>query len=291
MKRIIQKPIRILSKDGMIKGEYLPDGKVKIFSGSFFRNTSVNSIRQNVINKRLFLVNNGYVNENQLIRDIIFDNPSLAISILMGHMENGNQAFVTLDNIELGEYLEIDEVEYYEQRKGLENYIKNLENQPISKRPSTEDDDSYGIISTNDIDESFIKNVDYNPLPKPEKTSHINNSFSRNVEIAKRSIVIANYKCCLDGNHRSFFTKSGNPYMEAHHFIPLSTQDYFEFSLDVEANIISLCPNCHRKLHYGADIIGDLKKLYDDRISKLKISGIHITFDELLKLYDISFNV
>jgi 5-methylcytosine-specific restriction protein A len=73
--------------------------------------------------------------------------------------------------------------------------------------------------------------------------------------------------------------------MEAHHLIPLSTQDYFEYSLDVDANIVCLCPTCHRKLHYGNSIKDDLKRLYDLRIKRLKQSGIDISFGELLKLY------
>lgn len=73
--------------------------------------------------------------------------------------------------------------------------------------------------------------------------------------------------------------------MAAHHLIPLSTQDYFDFSLDIDANIVCLCPNCHRKLHYGNNITRDLIKLYEDRINYLRLSGIDISFDELIQLY------
>ena len=37
----------------------------------------------------------------------------------MGRMESGNQSFVTMDNIELGEYLEADLVTNYEQKLNL----------------------------------------------------------------------------------------------------------------------------------------------------------------------------
>jgi 5-methylcytosine-specific restriction protein A len=39
--------------------------------------------------------------------------------------------------------------------------------------------------------------------------------------------------------------------MEAHHIIPLKLQERFSSSLDVYANLISLCPICHRKIHLG----------------------------------------
>ena len=105
MRRKIQEPVQIQTKDGRVIAEYLTDGRVKVFKGSFFRNIEVNSIRQNIKNERLFLLNNGYISNHQLVKDYIFDNPSLAISTLLGRMENGNQAFVTMDNIELGSYL------------------------------------------------------------------------------------------------------------------------------------------------------------------------------------------
>ena len=41
--------------------------------------------------------------------------------------------------------------------------------------------------------------------------------------------------------------------MEAHHLIPLRMQHDFENSLDVVGNIVSICPNCHRLIHYGRD--------------------------------------
>ena len=123
MRRIITDPIRVQSKDGRIIGEYLTNGKLKVFTGSFFRNVEVNSIRQNIKNERMYLINNGYINNHQLIKDYIFENPSTAISVLMGRMESGNQSFVTMDNIELGEYLEADIVTNYEQKFKLKELL------------------------------------------------------------------------------------------------------------------------------------------------------------------------
>ena len=57
MRRNLTEPIQIQTKDGRVIAEYLPDGKVKVFKGSFFRNVEVNSIRQNVKNERMYLLN------------------------------------------------------------------------------------------------------------------------------------------------------------------------------------------------------------------------------------------
>ena len=288
MKRIISEPVKIQTKDGRVIGEYLLDGKLKVYKGSFFRNVEVNSIRQNVKNERLFLLNNDYISNNQLTKDYVFDNPSLAISTLLGHMETGNQAFVTMDNIELGSYLEIDRIEAYEQNTSFaELFVKLSQDRQKSRNPKklVDEDDDQGFISSNDIDTSIAPVASYMPLDKPEKIIGEKVAFKRNQETAKKSIVLANYKCNIDEWHSSFISKNGMPYMEAHHLVPLSTQDYFESSLDVDANIVCLCPNCHRKLHYGVDITQELQKLYDNRIEYLKQSGINISFIELIELY------
>lgn len=289
MKRIITSPIKIQSKDGRIIGEYLPDGKIKVLKGSFFRNVEVNSISQRARNERMFLLNNGYIKNNQLAKDYVFDNPSLAVSALMGHMASGNQIFVTIDNIELGSYLETDSIVNYEQQK-LMGFIKELgdnKSQEFDIRTLLDDED-VGDITTNDIIREVVDNVVYEPKMKQEKIVGEKSSYIRNPEVAKRCIVLSNYKCNLDGNHESFITKKGKPYMEAHHLIPISYQDYFEYSLDVEANIISLCPNCHRKLHYGRDIKEELEKIYKDRIQILRKSGIDISLEELFTIYGLN---
>jgi len=288
MRRILTHSIPIQTKDGRIIGEYLPDGKVKIFKGSFFRNVEVNSIRQNIKIERLYLLNNGFINQGQLLKDYVFENPSLAISTLLGHMESGNQAFVTMDNIELGSFLEIDNISAFEQNTKLSDLI-NIINKDIANNESRQKlidaDDHTESISSNDIDSIIRIKPEYTPLIKPEKIFGDKVSYKRNIEKAKRSIVLSDFNCNLDDKHISFISKNGKPYMEAHHLIPLFAQDYFEYSLDVDANIICLCPNCHRKLHYGDNVNEELKRLYDSRNEFLNKSGILISFDELLILY------
>ncbi|MEG0664633.1 MAG: hypothetical protein RR483_06005, partial [Clostridia bacterium] len=49
------------------------------------------------------------------------------------------------------------------------------------------------------------------------------------------------YKCEINPEHETFHN-GRHPYMEGHHLIPMSQQDFYTFSLDVPPNIISLCP-------------------------------------------------
>ena len=113
------------------------------------------------------------------------------------------------------------------------------------------------------------------------------NSFPRNQSVAKNVIIHSNYKCNIDPNHSTFITKNNKPYMEAHHLIPLSAQDSFkDAGLDTEANIVCLCPTCHRFLHYGLNIEEYLKKLFELRKVALSKTGINISFEDLKKFYE-----
>ena len=61
--------------------------------------------------------------------------------------------------------------------------------------------------------------------------------------------------------------------------------EQFEYSLDTEVNIVSLCSHCHNLIHYGKDADRLIRKLYEDRAEYLEMAGIGISEDELLKLY------
>ena len=96
----------------------------------------------------------------------------------------------------------------------------------------------------------------------------------------------ANYKCEVDKDHKCFLRKDGEtPYTEAHHLVPLSFQDDFEYSLDIEENIVSLCSNCHNEIHYGYNAINIITQLYEERKDLLKGKGIDITLEKLLSYY------
>lgn len=62
----------------------------------------------------------------------------------------------------------------------------------------------------------------------------------------------AKYKCQIDPKHVTFTNVAGNQYMECHHIIPMNAQkDFKNLKLDSLFNLISICPICHRKIHYG----------------------------------------
>ena len=70
--------------------------------------------------------------------------------------------------------------------------------------------------------------------------------YSRDPDVVAEALYRANGRCekC---QAKAPFTKrsNGQPYLEVHHIIPLS-----QGGLDSLSNVISLCPNCHREVHF-----------------------------------------
>ena len=102
-----------------------------------------------------------------------------------------------------------------------------------------------------------------------------------------QAIEMAGYSCEINPSHQTFISGSTKkPYMEGHHALPMNAQDNFHVSLDVYANIICLCPLCHRKMHYGLldDRVGMIKYIYDKRESRLAHSGIEITRNDFIDI-------
>ncbi|PEF62016.1 restriction endonuclease [Bacillus anthracis] len=113
-------------------------------------------------------------------------------------------------------------------------------------------------------------------------------SYKRDPKTSKKAIVLANYQCEIDSGHEDFISKvTKKNYVEAHHLIPMGFQDDFEKSIDVEANIVSLCASCHKKLHHADyKVIESLiENLYDDRIGRLNDCQIKLTKNNLLSYY------
>ena len=121
-------------------------------------------------------------------------------------------------------------------------------------------------------------------VKKPKNRTGV--AYRRDPFIAANALCNAEYKCEVCPDHETFIRKSnGKTYTEPHHLIPIKYQSRYNVSLDVENNIVSLCSNCHNKLHYGADIRDMLFKLYNNRQELLKKVGIEISFAELEGLY------
>lgn len=89
-------------------------------------------------------------------------------------------------------------------------------------------------------------------LKEPKQMTYTSKKSVRDPKVAAQALYNAEFKCQINPNHETFISKTSNqPYVEAHHLVPLGLQDEFTFSLDILPNIIVLCPTCHRLLHHG----------------------------------------
>jgi hypothetical protein len=125
------------------------------------------------------------------------------------------------------------------------------------------------------------------PAP-PQFQKSQGDGWLKNPAMAKRVLVDNNYECAVDSGHGTFDSaRTGRNYVEAHHLIPMKLQGQFSNSLDVPANIISLCPNCHRKFHYARKVQREeiIKHFYAQRARQLKDYNIQIDLDVLIKAY------
>ena len=80
---------------------------------------------------------------------------------------------------------------------------------------------------------------------KPNKREIVATTYERNPKIAELAKRMANGKCRLCGKKGPFKDNLGRPFLETHHVKWLSNGG--KDSID---NIVALCPNCHRKMHY-----------------------------------------
>jgi hypothetical protein len=81
----------------------------------------------------------------------------------------------------------------------------------------------------------------------PERVNMSTVKFYRNPYVAEYAKRVAN-GICQDCNQPAPFVHklTNEPFLETHHIIPLA-----EGGPDTIENTIALCPNCHRKRHYG----------------------------------------
>ncbi len=82
-------------------------------------------------------------------------------------------------------------------------------------------------------------------LPKAILTKSV--VFERNPDVVAEVLYQAKGACGLCGKKAPFLRKSdGSPYLEVHHKIRI-----VDGGEDTVENAIALCPNCHRKEHFG----------------------------------------
>lgn len=165
------------------------------------------------------------------------------------------------------------------------DYFRLIQSAEEKREDSTITFEEENLLNSNNID---------NQLPNgPQEAKSVQNkkvpTYPRNSLYSYAAKKRAKWLCEIDSSHRTFDTRSGKQYMESHHIIPMSAQPFFKYSLDVPENIVSLCPNCHMKIHYADSIIvkNSLEFLHELRINKLTEFGIPVDLEDLYKFYNL----
>lgn len=84
-------------------------------------------------------------------------------------------------------------------------------------------------------------------LREPQRIKVITTQYKRSSDVIVEALLRANGVCEICGNSAPFKKASdGSPYLEVHHVLPLS-----QGGADILENVLAICPNCHRKEHFG----------------------------------------
>jgi len=184
-------------------------------------------------------------------------------------------------------------LKYFEITNLAKEILSNIGSN-ISKGSSEEDIDFEESILSLEKSNNY-QSGDQNKYIKIDLPKMQPNTYTANLVSPKRDPLVAlnakknsHFMCEIDSNHKTFIAaSSNNNYVEAHHLIPIGFQKKFIYSLDVEANIVSLCPNCHQSIHFAKQEIKEIlvSKLYKSRFERLKSCNLYIELKDLISLY------
>lgn len=201
-------------------------------------------------------------------------------------------AFEITDDKSLSESLDmcircIKVIEKIMNHRNIQNFINSLLLNDIEiyeelELPNANSEENY----QNSIQDALLinqKNIsEYKPKDFNNSSKKItySNKFKRDPKVAAQALVNSNFECQFDKNHMSFTSdRTKKRYVEAHHFIPISKQSDFNYSLDNEANVIGLCANCHKLIHHAIweEKRGILSLLFNKINNNLNDAGLNQT--------------
>ena len=79
-----------------------------------------------------------------------------------------------------------------------------------------------------------------------EPTTSTGKSYTRSDLVRDFALRDADGICQACGQEAPFVTNDGEPFLEVHHLYRVS-----DGGIDDPENVIGVCPNCHREIHYG----------------------------------------
>jgi len=245
-------------------------------------------------NINLFIVTRNEISINPMYEDYFYDNFIKSYDIEEMH-EN------LYNDIDYAQFL------YFHQEFNI-NLIDEIvghktpeviKTKTLPKAPTViEWDDERDYIKTvdsikeEDINENIAK--DAHKIVPNEIKRKTGRKFKINPLLGKIAISKANYLCEFAKEHETFRSKrTGKNFLEGHHLVPVSKQieiwEQFSVNVDCVENIISLCPNCHRAIHYGDNETKNkmIEKLFEIRKEIYRKIGLELSLDDIKKMYGV----
>ncbi|WP_342259023.1 HNH endonuclease signature motif containing protein [Spiroplasma endosymbiont of Dioctria linearis] len=149
-----------------------------------------------------------------------------------------------------------------------------------------DDEDIFDFVIDNFV-ENEVEDFDHNNI----KNIDNNNKLKRDSRII--SDFLKQNQFCKACDSTTTFRKRNEDiqYFEVHHFIPynMKTQKNFKKTLDSKLNLVTLCANCHRKIHLSCK---DEQIIVINKIADKIIGGTFIetypeyNLDTLIKWYE-----
>lgn len=236
---------------------------------------SINKIKNmvNEVSKEFKLPSSDFIKGEIILRPRSIDKKQFSNSSRPAKYEIANIVGKEYEADEIPDALEDDLIKLV---KVYKDWATNIKNDDL--------EEDYQII-----DSSIDNNIDEPNPPKRKDIMNIKAGSLHPPRSQKEGIIAlsnANYKCEVDSDHETFYNDNNIIYMEKHHLIPM--EHYFDYdkSIDHYLNIYSLCPNCHRKIHYAKsnDKIELIKFLYKKR-QDLYMDFYSVYLEKVLSYY------
>lgn len=182
------------------------------------------------------LIKNGFLSRNQTIFDI--DNPSVVNAIYQDIMYGNSD--LSIENSRCNRSIS-SAIKHF-----LDMLTGNLSLDEFTEMVDSQDNSITDIPYLELLKK--LESYTINTIPGPSPKIYL---VKKRIDIVKAIALKRAQDKCDNCGHATFLTKSNKMYFECHHVDPLSKD-----GPDDIYNVVSLCPNCHRMVHYGlkADI-------------------------------------
>lgn len=154
-----------------------------------------------------------------------------------------------LRNVHIGLVQTFDEIN----AKAFIRFVAQDKLFPTANETIKESQAEYKVTFENEVNESLDDSSENRQRrlasrsTKPKVVYRLVQDYRRDPDVVAEALYRAEGFCEKCKEKAPFIKRSnGEPYLEVHHIIPLSLG-----GLDSLENVISLCPNCHREIHFG----------------------------------------